>query len=273
MDIPPVVRGFTQDVLGLGAAATSAIAIELSIVATCCSRAGWLLRGRYAVFLVVLGTQMASGAAASETVTLAPWQMAASTSRCSRSGLSRPDRRLRGSVGSRRGPAGPVRALATWAPFHFFKTGPAAGAHEQVADAGPTGRGRCGGRGCAAGGRGAVDTVDGELYTPEVPAQEPETAPTSTSPTSSGSIRQLGRAGRTPRPVLWSKSADNAPARPLPRRGLPALRDVCARHRSPRVDGRPSWFASPRSTRAWTAPSRCPRPPRGGSPPPERATA
>lgn len=134
MDIPPVVRDFTKDVLGLGAATTyrSAITIELSIVAAALllPRIGWmLLAAQYAVFLVVLGSQMASGATScgcfGGTVTLAPWQMALiDLPLLGFLVLSRPDRRL-----PRVGPT-PPRALglavsvllAAWAPFHFFKT-------------------------------------------------------------------------------------------------------------------------------------------------------
>ena len=260
MDIPPVVRGFTQDVLGLGAAATyrSAIAIELSIVATALlqPRAGWLLlAAQYAVFLVVLGTQMASGATScgcfGGTVTLAPWQMAAiDLPLLAFLVLSRPDRRLpRGSVGSppRLGLLALCCALATWAPFHFFKTAggpppvPPGPAPEQVADAGPTSSGTAARgndpEGAEQEDEGAVGTVDGEsaTATPEVPTQEPETVPALDLP-DFVELDPGSWAGQTPDALdlfAWSQGgADNGFLLPPPCHVVVYRRscDVCARH-------------------------------------------
>lgn len=186
MDIPPVVRDFTREFLGLGAATTyrSAITIELSIVAAALllPRIGWmLLAAQYAVFLVVLGSQMASGATScgcfGGTVTLAPWQMALiDLPLLAFLVLSRPDRRLP------RAGTTPPRALglavsvllAVWAPFHFFKTAggppPSVASGGAGAPAAPT---------TAAGGdsEAVAATEQPQAADPETPAVSEEGTP------------------------------------------------------------------------------------------------
>lgn len=271
MDIPPVVRGFTLRFLGLDAAETYrfAITIELSIVALALlvPRKGWLLlAAQYAVFLVVLAAQMASGATScgcfGGTVTLAPWQMAAiDLPLLLFLLLSRPHQRLPEATPRPTALLALVAAvvLAALAPFHFLKTGggpppsasPGAGAQD-VATAGTQDEGPATPPIAEGPEEAGVDTADVGEGTDTTPlASGPtEAVPAAPELPDFVELRPSEWAGQTPDALdlfAWSiGGADNGALLPPPCHVVVYRRscDVCATHLQglalePLPDGRP----------------------------------